>query len=904
MGRSERVRDVGGGAAGEDGFVVPEAWRERVHLRRGGIAGPPVEIDSRAAGVIRRRLTKVRADLDGVLDHSSSDKEMADAARAHLNGEPDPLGAAVVAAAIWSMSGWDEEKCEGFTDAWAEQHGLLFAAVATAELSRVLVLSRTKKPTFDGWVTVLGDDNSASGFDDVEGAARRTREMLAAADEAEYQEVVAALADHRLTQYQRVVVSYLAPTRTDWSDELVATTLTARYARRSPLLVCALSSGEQLALLRERQSEAWLQIPPVAQTVAEGVGPALVPTLVELLDEDREHPVLWGLHQIYGALAAMPGDEAFGALASRLGRPGVHGAVLEAKKRFPVRAVRLLADAATGSSRRARMAQRLLREHLNAHPALAEDVVPSLPNAARKTIGMAMRAREWVVEAAPETLPDVLVDPPWGREDAAGAEPAPGDEIDVHLLPQVLLRGSRRALPLPSVRHLVRMLAVARPGEAGHARAADAGVDVVKELCEPASLDEFVWALFRQSAEAPAWALAALKRLGGEETARELTHLIRAWPRRGHYRKAMVGVDVLAAIGNDVALMHLSGIAQRTRHNSVKKAAWDHLHRLAGERGLTAEQFAERLVPGFGLEQNGSLTLDYGSRRFTAGFDEQLRPYVTDGDGKRRKNLPRPGVRDDQVLGPLAYRRFAGLKKDVRVVAADQIRRMERAMVSQHRWSLAEFRVTFAEHPLLWHLARRVVWTGEYGATRRDFRLAEDRTLADVEDEAFALPRAAKICILHPVHLAADHNWAEVFADYEILQPFAQLERPVHALADEERDGTDLTRFHGITVPTGGVLGLEKRGWRRAAPQDGGVQPWISREIPGGLSVVAGLNPGIVVRAPYERPEQAITGVTVRDLSDGGRRRKKRPLRAFGDLDPVTVSELLTDLVDLTGPGS
>ncbi|KPC61090.1 hypothetical protein ADL29_26635 [Streptomyces chattanoogensis] len=898
---SERGSGGAVGAADEDAFVVPEEWRERVHVRPGGIDGPPVEIDTRAAAVIRRRLTKVRDDLDGVLDHSSSNKEMAEAARAHLGGEPDPLGAAVVAAVIWSMSGWDEEKCEGFTDAWAAQHGLLFAAVATAELSRVLVLHRKKKPTFDGWVKVLEDDSSASGFDDIEGAARRTRELLAAAGEAEYQEVVAALADHRLTQYQRVVVSYLVPTREDWGDELVATPLTARYARRSPLLVGALSSGEQLALLRERQSEAWLQIPAVVHTVAEGVGPALVPTLVALLDEDRvPHP--GHLNAVYGVLAAMPGDEAFGALAARLGRPGVHGAVLEAKQRFPVRALRLLAGAATGASRRARMAGRLLREHLRAHPALVEDVVPTLSDNARKTIGAAMRAREWVAEATPDALPAVLVDPPWGSGGEAGAVPAAGDEIDVHLLPQVLVRGGRQALPVPAVRHLVGMLAMADPGAAGPAGQASAGIDVVKELCEPASLDEFVWALFRQARQEPAWALAALERLGGDETARELTHLIRTWPRRGHYRKAVTGVEVLAAIGSDVALMHLSGIAQRTRHSSVRKTAWDHLDRLARERGLTAEQFAERLVPGFGLEPNGSLVLDYGRRRFTAGFDEQLRPYVTDEDGKRRKNLPRPGVRDDQVLGPLAHRRFAGLKKDVRVVAADQIRRMERAMVTQHRWSLAEFRAAFADHPLLWHLARRVVWTGEHGDIRRDFRLAEDRTLADVEDETLALPDSATVGIVHPVHLDAVGEWAEVFADYEILQPFAQLERPVHALSDDERNGTELERFHDLTVATGKVLGLEKRGWRRSAPQDGGVQPWISREIPGNRCVVVGLNPGIVVRAPYERPEQAVTHVRISACSDDGRLLPSGAEPRFADIDPVTLSELLTDLIDLTAP--
>src|SRR6185503_9703760 len=115
-------------------------------------------------------------------------------------------------------------------------------------------------------------------------------------------------------------------------------------------------------------------------------------------------------------------------------------------------------------------------------------------------------------------------------------------------------------------------------------------------------------------------------------------------------------------------------------------------------------------VPDFGLAADGSLRLDYGPRQFLVGFDEQLRPFVADADGKRLKALPKPGARDAAELAPAAYKQFAALKKDVRTVATDVIRRLERAMVTGRRWSGAEFRQLFVGHPLLWHIVRRLVW--------------------------------------------------------------------------------------------------------------------------------------------------------------------------------------------------
>ncbi|WP_165975330.1 DUF4132 domain-containing protein, partial [Actinomadura rubrisoli] len=118
-----------------------------------------------------------------------------------------------------------------------------------------------------------------------------------------------------------------------------------------------------------------------------------------------------------------------------------------------------------------------------------------------------------------------------------------------------------------------------------------------------------------------------------------------------------------------------------------------------------------------------------------------------------------------------------------------------------------------------------------------------------------------------------------------------------HALAPEERTAWRLTRFEGITVPVGALLALEKRGWERGRPEDNGTQNWLA--YPAGCAyVVLSLHWGIQIGDPFGRDEDKITDVWITD----------RPQRfvpadgtghTFAALDPVTASELLTDLASL-----
>lgn len=362
------------------------------------------------------------------------------------------------------------------------------------------------------------------------------------------------------------------------------------------------------------------------------------------------------------------------------------------------------------------------------------------------------------------------------------------------------------------------------------------------------------------------WTMEVLAHLGDERTARDLADLILLWPGEAGHARAVKGLGVLAGMN---ALGQLNRVAQRAKFKGLKNTARQKMDEVAAGLGLTGEQLADRLVPDFGLAADGTLTLDYGPRRFVAGFDEALRPWFTDGSGRRLKALPKPGVNDD----PAAYRAFAEVRKESRKVAQDLITGLERAMVEQRRWRAGEFRTHLAGHPFTGILVRRLLFVLTDGTV---FRVAEDGTFADVHDDTLTVGDDAELTVAHPLHFAGQARaWLDVFADYQLLQPFDQLKRPFH-----ERSADGLAALQGRGADGGRLLKLEKRGWRMADPQDAGSRNSIERPLPGGGSLEVALNPGMFIG---EAPEsQTLQKITLRGGPAG--------------LDDVTYSELVHDL--------
>lgn len=455
------------------------------------------------------------------------------------------------------------------------------------------------------------------------------------------------------------------------------------------------------------------------------------------------------------------------------------------------------------------------------------------------------------------------------------------------LLPTVCTR-SGATLPAEAVTELLTMLAFT-PLDTPYP-----GVPSLLQELSPESLAEFSWELFlgwlRSGAETKQqWAFQSLAHYGGDEGARQLTPLLRKWPGESAHQRAVLGLDILGEIGTDVALMNLHGIAQKLRFKALQTRAREKIAAIAAKRGLSTDELADRLVPDLGLDSMGSLQLDYGSRQFEVYLDEQLRPQLT-SNGKALKSLPKPSKSDDEVLSSTAQKRWRALKKDCKQVARGQLLRLERAMTFRRRWTPHDFRLFLVDQPLLYPLTRCLIW-GLYkdGELQETFRVAEDRTVARVNDEAFELSGEVEVGAVHPLDLDETQlmSWRQVWADYELLQPFEQLERQSYALADGEGESGRISRHTGKVVPAMTLLTLEDRGWRRAENYES-VVVCFEKDF-GWARAELNFEPGLYLGGLRDSGEQTIEDVVLRS----NQTHQETPWR---ELEVVLFSELVRDL--------
>jgi hypothetical protein len=359
------------------------------------------------------------------------------------------------------------------------------------------------------------------------------------------------------------------------------------------------------------------------------------------------------------------------------------------------------------------------------------------------------------------------------------------------------------------------------------------------------------------------------------------------------------GLDALASIGSDIALMHLDGIAEKVKFRALQDRAREKIEAIAQQRGLSRDALADRIAPTLGLDPGGSRSLSFGPRAFRVGFDEHLAPFVIDDAGERMADLPKPRATDDGDAAGDALATWKALKKDARKVATNQIQRLERAMCTQRRWSAEEFRALLVNHPLIFHLVRRLIWSTYDGiAAARPFRVAEDRTLADQGDAPWKLPDGAAVGLVHPLELSAEaaQHWGTVLADYQILQPFPQLGREVYLATPAERAARSLTRLEGVEVSTRRVLGLEARGWRRGPAGDGGSITEMLKAIGGGLWAELPFEDGMSVGSIADSPETQTLGAVLVRHADSN-----HDAVPIAKLSAVMFSELLRDLESLRG---
>ncbi len=332
------------------------------------------------------------------------------------------------------------------------------------------------------------------------------------------------------------------------------------------------------------------------------------------------------------------------------------------------------------------------------------------------------------------------------------------------------------------------------------------------------------------------WILMALGALGSDIAARLLIEWTRYWQTSGQHRLSAFSLECLRAMGTTDAIAKIAKLASTPGLKSLKKKAQAMIEAIAAENKLTREELEDRIIPDLGLA--AIVILDYGVRKFTVVLDSQLKPALQDADAKILYTLPRATKTDDALLAREAAKQWKRIKELLAELAKVQSERLEKSMCSVRTWTLTDFDQLLVQHPVMQYLVRRLVWykteDTRLGAPVT-FRVSDDNTLADDNDLPITLNAADRVGIVHPVQLGDQllRKWGDLFAEYDIIQPFSQLGRPVHHLESHEMDAFAINRFDKQWLrPELLVWPLERLGWIRGCTNNDGMFNQMIMQFP------------------------------------------------------------------------
>jgi len=376
------------------------------------------------------------------------------------------------------------------------------------------------------------------------------------------------------------------------------------------------------------------------------------------------------------------------------------------------------------------------------------------------------------------------------------------------------------------------------------------------------------------------WGVAATGVLAREADLADYGRPLDDMARGGEHNEAFARLSALARHGSSAALQWVDHWARKARSNGLRERAGTLMDEAAAILGLSRDELAERVFPDFGLDARGERPLDYGEKSYVLCLNAELKLEIREG-GKVRKTLPKPKTDEDKRLRT----DLTALRKQLRSAVAAAVDRLEAAMVEGRAWTPSAWAEVFG-NPVHRRLAEQLVWW-DVGA-RQAFRVAEDGSFADRDDEAF--DRTGPFTLAHPLRLDDAEAWAEVLVDYERMPPFPQLVRPTVAPTAPDADAIDDWMVHPVaSTRLRGFMGKQR--WVRGDPQDGGAVLWMSKPFrTAGVTAILDFEPGLGMGYDYEDEQTLRDLVFVSGIHTEG---YGKPRLRLGDVDPVVYAEVV-----------
>ncbi len=208
-----------------------------------------------------------------------------------------------------------------------------------------------------------------------------------------------------------------------------------------------------------------------------------------------------------------------------------------------------------------------------------------------------------------------------------------------------------------------------------------------------------------------------------------------------------------------------------------RKRVEGYLNKIARHEGLKTSELRDKLVPLSDLTPDTRPTFHIGGHTFVPTLTEACDPVLKDETGHIWRDLPDPieGLEDEEDREK--WHVMQGLLKVFTKLYAS---RLATHYQNDRRWLPTRWRAYVLDHPIRSILAQHSLW-GSFArgddSPRTTWRVCEDLSLADADDEEIHLADDIFVGLVHPDHLPDEvaRTWQQVFLDYEIIQDFNQL---------------------------------------------------------------------------------------------------------------------------------
>jgi hypothetical protein len=359
--------------------------------------------------------------------------------------------------------------------------------------------------------------------------------------------------------------------------------------------------------------------------------------------------------------------------------------------------------------------------------------------------------------------------------------------------------------------------------------------------------------------------LALAAACGGAQIAPIVQQYLKEWyGHRAGQGKALI--QMLAWVEHPAATQLMLSVGSRFRTKGFQEEARRQAQLLAERKGWTLDELADRTIPTAGFDENGTLELDYGGRKFIARLREDMTIGVETADGKPIGALPDARKDDDEAKAKEAKKRLAAARKELKGILTLQNDRLYEAMCTGRTWPYEDWSAYLLRHPVVQRHCHRLVWRAlENGKAAHTFRPLDDGTLTDADDNRVALAADARVGLAHDTNCDAPvrHAWLKHFEDYGLTPLFQQFDKGTYALSDDRREATSLGDFEGHVLDAFKLRGAaSKRGYMRGTTEDGGwFYAYTKRFASLGLEAVVGFSGN---RLPEENRKVALTGLSFR----------------------------------------